>query len=163
MIIREKGYTLIEVIVALVLIGIIAGGMVGMIWGAQKSFSLDKDMNSSIENTNSAILMMVREIRQGIVTYPTTTTATNYITFTLGTDTISYGLVGTTLKRGLNVAYNNSSAETLAENVTTFTVTKTTTANAASNFTFDLIITVNGKTTELIDSVTPRNNITGIL
>ena len=60
---RERGFTLAEILVVVVLMGIIAMAMTSMVRVYQSSFAVTRDDAEVIENANFAMSMITRDLR----------------------------------------------------------------------------------------------------
>jgi prepilin-type N-terminal cleavage/methylation domain-containing protein len=169
----QKGFTLIEVLLSVVLLGIIACVMVGMLNFYQKSFLQNRNDTTAFEDVNMAMQMMVREMRQGKnpSLFPTTGPTTS-IRFEMPSgDFITYYLNGSQLMRKVGTTANNGTAQMVIPNVAnnglSFNITsQTDSATSFTYYTVTINLSVEGnaadnkfKTTSvnLVDSVTLRN------
>lgn len=113
---KMKAYTLIELIIVLVVIGIVAGaGVPIMLETADAWFISSKFQDNAVSNAMLASSRMSREIRRLLNDASVTTATASAFSFTdIGSNSITYNLSSTSLMRN---------SDTLAENVSALTYT----------------------------------------
>ena len=104
---NQKGFSLIEMMVVVVILGLIVLGLVTFFTGGVKSWVAGQSQLEAQRNARQAIDRMVREIREGkVVKSGLGTNITVAIpefksdTSTIPAYEVTYGLYGTTIKRG---------------------------------------------------------------
>jgi prepilin-type N-terminal cleavage/methylation domain-containing protein len=107
---NQRGFSLIELMVVIVILGIIVLGLVTFFTGGTKSWVAGQSQLKAQREARQAIDRMVREIRHGEVV---TTGTNNSITVTvpaLGSEdayNVTYNLSGNTISRNSNPLINN--------------------------------------------------------
>ena len=98
---NQKGFSLIELMVVVVIIGLMVLGLVTFFTGGARSWVAGQSQLEAQRNARQAMDIMVREIREGdsIASGSNVTSVTvNYLT--LGKSSVTYSLSGTTISRG---------------------------------------------------------------
>ena len=105
---NEKGFSLIEMMVVVVILGLIVLGLVTFFTGGTKSWVAGQYQLAAQRNARQAVDRMVREIREGkSITSDSNATKikVNYLA-SFGKDPVTYQLNGTTLERKANLIPN---------------------------------------------------------
>lgn len=108
---KQKGFSLIEMMVVVVILGLIVLGLVTFFTGGVKSWVAGQSQLEAQRNARQAMDIMVREIREGDSIAASDSNATsitvNYVT--LGKSPVTYSLSSgtTTIKRGTIDLINN--------------------------------------------------------
>jgi prepilin-type N-terminal cleavage/methylation domain-containing protein len=142
---QNKGFSLIELLIALGVFAVIAGGLFTSLTRGQKRFRYEQDVLEAQQMARNALDMMEREIRlaglpdrayydsasAGVATNEfavgITTANSNNLIFEGDineddiVETVQYTLNGTTLQRSAVAKGNAASTQTLAQNVTGLT------------------------------------------
>lgn len=154
---KRQGFTLIEIIIVMVLIGILGGAISPFIYSLSKIVILEYSLGGVNTQARVAMERMSRELR--VIRNNTSTdltAASNAITFTtINGDTIGFSLSGSNLMRNSQI---------LASNVSNLTFTyydsngATTTTVADMKFIrIDLTLTQNNSSANLNTVVYPRS------
>lgn len=115
----KNGFSLIELIIVVVLVGIMAGVGTPLIANLVRSLQLSIDRKNLSENADVALRRMAREIRRlQNVTSIITATNSSYSFIDIDGNTIQFSLNSTTLERTLN-----GTVDALADNVSNLTFT----------------------------------------
>lgn len=149
---KNDGFTLVELVVAIVIFGIITMAMVGMVQAYQNYFDENRSTSYDLQNANLAMMSMIREMRTAtnvsgvstnggptiIVRIPNEVSGSNDITYTFENNMLRRNGVTVTDNVAGNFSYSNN---TINITMTVMTATKS------------------GKLTsvKLQDSVRPRN------
>jgi prepilin-type N-terminal cleavage/methylation domain-containing protein len=111
---NQKGFSLIEMMVVVVILGLIVLGLVTFFTGGAKSWVAGQSQLEAQRNARQAIDRMVREIREGKVVKSGLGTNIKVAIPEFKTDTstipayeVTYGLYGTTIKRGTTPLIDN--------------------------------------------------------
>ena len=105
---NQKGFSLIEMMVVVLILGLIVLGLVTFFTGGVKSWVAGQSQLAAQRNARQAIDRMVREIREGkSITSDSNTTKikVNYLV-SFGKNPVTYQLNGTTLERKVNLTSN---------------------------------------------------------
>ncbi|MBA7530394.1 hypothetical protein ES705_22600 [subsurface metagenome] len=105
---NQRGFSLIEMMVVVVILGLIVLGLVTFFTGGAKSWVAGQSQLEAQRNARQAIDRMVREIREGnsIESGSNATSITiNYLA-SFGKSSVTYSLSGTTIKRNDNPLIN---------------------------------------------------------
>lgn len=88
----ERGFTMIELLVSIMVLAVIMAGMFAFLWGASKHWQTGQNMADVNENARMGLNRMTRELRQSS---EITTASTNEVVFDVnfGTadETVTYG------------------------------------------------------------------------
>lgn len=106
---NQKGFSLIEMMVVVVILGLIVLGLVTFFTGGAKSWVAGQSQLEAQRNARQAMDIMVREIIEGnsIASGSNATSITiNYLA-SFGKSPVTYSLSGTTISRGGNTLINN--------------------------------------------------------
>ena len=98
---NQKGFSLIEMMVVVVILGLIVLGLVTFFTGGARSWMSGQSQLEAQRNARQAMDIMVREIREGdsIVSGSNATSITvNYLA-SFGKSPVTYNLSGTTISR----------------------------------------------------------------
>lgn len=144
---HEAGFTLVELLIATLLIGIISLGIFQTLRVSINSLKQNQQINASFQNANMSLAMIVRELRGG-KNFNISSNSQSITFENQDGDTITYSLSSDNLFRSVN-----GPQTLLAENVTNFQVTQPVTGL----YTINLTINVGGYIVQLQDSVKPRN------
>lgn len=144
---HEAGFTLVELLIATLLIGIISLGISQTLRVSINSLKQNQQINASFQNANMSLAMIVRELRGG-KNFNISSNSQSITFENQDGDTITYSLSSDNLFRSVN-----GPQTLLAENVTNFQVTQPVTGL----YTINLTINVGGYIVQLQDSVKPRN------
>ncbi len=116
---RQFGFTLIELIIVIVLLGILAAGSSNMLYAGFNSFITEKSILNANWQASSTLERMTRDLRavrsKGDIL---SATATNFKFINLDGETIEYNFSSTEIKRTRSTATAAGTARTLANNVT---------------------------------------------
>jgi prepilin-type N-terminal cleavage/methylation domain-containing protein len=124
---NKKGFSLIEMMVVVVILGLIVLGLVTFFTGGAKSWVAGQSQLEAQRNARQAMDLMVREIRQGESVSSSTTTSVTVDIPTLGSDSaysVTYKLSGNIIEREVN-----SVPSPMINNVKTLQFTSTTDAS----------------------------------
>lgn len=113
---RQKGFTLIETIMVMVIVGFIAAFLSTVIYGGINSWLFLKGQAGMMADTSNALRRMVREVRLTSDNNITAATTTEYAFTDKNNNAIDYKMVGTDLQRNGAVLLNNLSANGLIFN-----------------------------------------------
>jgi len=116
---KNKGFTLVELVIVIIIIGITASTLGFMMLGAVKAWTFKFNRNDILWDGRLAMDRMTREIRT--VKNPTSVTTASAAQFRFidtGNEDITYSLSGANLNRT-----ENGTANLLAENVSSLTFT----------------------------------------
>ena len=105
----KEGFSLIELMVVVVIIGLIVLGLVTFFTGGARSWIAGQSQLTAQRNARQAMDIMVREIREGnsIASGSNATSITiNYLASFVKSP-VTYSLSGTTISRGGNTLINN--------------------------------------------------------
>ncbi|MBE3095158.1 MAG: prepilin-type N-terminal cleavage/methylation domain-containing protein [Actinobacteria bacterium] len=103
---NQKGFSLIEMMVVVVILGLIVLGLVTFFTGGAKSWVAGQSQLEAQRNARQAMDQMVREIRETDYIEPNSTSSSIYF-HTPFDGSISYSLIIRDLKRGSNPIINN--------------------------------------------------------
>jgi len=99
---NKKGFSLIELMVAVVVLGLMVLGLVAFFTGGARSWITGQGQIKAQREARQAMDTMVREIREGKLVISGTTTSVTVDIPALGSDpthTVTYSLSGTTISR----------------------------------------------------------------
>jgi prepilin-type N-terminal cleavage/methylation domain-containing protein len=98
---NQKGFSLIEMMVVVVILGLIVLGLVTFFTGGARSWMSGQSQLEAQRNARQAMDIMVREIREGdsIVSGSNTTSVTIHYLASFGKSPVTYSLSGTTVSR----------------------------------------------------------------
>ncbi|MDO8603296.1 MAG: prepilin-type N-terminal cleavage/methylation domain-containing protein [Candidatus Omnitrophota bacterium] len=115
----KRGFTLIELIIVIVVIGIIAGAMGYILLGAVDAWTFKAKRNDLLWDARLAINRIGREIREIKNLTSVTTASSSQFRFTnVNDNSITYSLSGASLNRT-----KDGAANILAQNVSSFSFT----------------------------------------
>jgi prepilin-type N-terminal cleavage/methylation domain-containing protein len=115
---RSRGFTLIELVMSIVVVGVLASMGATMLGSGFRSFFLSREITQNDWQGRLALERMTRDLRAVRTPTDLTTMTAGQIAFTdSDNDQINYTLNGTTLTR----AQNGGTAWVLADNVTAVT------------------------------------------
>lgn len=103
---KQKGFSLIEMMVVVVILGLIVLGLVTFFTGGVRSWVAGQSQLTAQRNARQAMDQMVREIRETDYIEPNSTSSSIYF-HTPFDGSISYSLIIRDLKRGSNPIINN--------------------------------------------------------
>jgi len=109
LILKNKGFSLIEMMVVVVILGLIVLGLVTFFTGGARSWISGQSQLEAQRNARQAMDIMVREIREG-KSYSGTTSSVTVDIPALGSETahtVTYNLAGTTINRDSNPLISN--------------------------------------------------------
>jgi prepilin-type N-terminal cleavage/methylation domain-containing protein len=156
----HKGFSLVELIVVIVLVGIIAGVLSYLLSKGFTSYYFAQSTYNQVESANIAINRMAKELKRGILITQATSTQVTFTNY--DGNSIRYALSGNLLRRRLNTGSNF----TILNNVTAFSLSYTdnnfnTTASAASAsiVTISLTVEENNISYQLMTTVSLRNYV----
>lgn len=147
----EDGFTLVELIIAVFMVGLFSMAMVGLVRFYQNSYTQNRNVSDELQNANMAMQMLIRDLRGGTgITLSGSTVSFKDINGTA----VTYQLNGTDLKRT-----SGGTTSLLAQNVATLNFAFDPTNTNTVMITMSIKITSNGVSTqvELHDSVRARN------
>lgn len=107
---NQKGFSLIEMMVVVVILGLIVLGLVTFFTGGVKSWVAGQSQLEAQRNARQAIDRMVREIRHGELVTSGTTNSISVTVPALGSESaynVTYNLSGTIINRDGNPLINN--------------------------------------------------------
>ena len=110
LILKNEGFSLIEMMVVVVILGLIVLGLVTFFTGGARSWMSGQSQLKAQREARQAMDIMVREIREGESVSSGTTTSIIVNIPALGSDpfhTVNYSLSGTTISRGGSPLINN--------------------------------------------------------
>lgn len=98
---NQKGFSLIEMMVVVVILGLIVLGLVTFFTGGARSWMSGQSQLEAQRNARQAMDIMVREIREGdsIVSGSNATSVTIHYLASFGKSPVTYSLSGTTISR----------------------------------------------------------------
>jgi prepilin-type N-terminal cleavage/methylation domain-containing protein len=146
LLVRSKGFTLIEIIIVIVILCIVSGITIKFLVDSMKVYTMTVDQKTLLDEAKLALERMCRDIRDGRIII---TTAASSIAFTrthatTGGDgageNIRFDRSGTTLRKAKGVSGVDGSGGTpytMADNVSTFAV-----ANATGEIQLQLILNI---------------------
>ncbi|MBU4509788.1 prepilin-type N-terminal cleavage/methylation domain-containing protein [bacterium] len=104
---QQRGFSLIELMVVVVILGLITLGLVTFFMGGTKSWVAGQSQLEAQRNARQAMDRMVREIREADhIENSSTSTSIDFHTPFSGS-IISYSLLDSDLKRGINLVISN--------------------------------------------------------
>ncbi len=116
---RKKGFTLIELIIVITIIGIIAGVVGYILLGTVDAWTFKANRNDLLWDGRLAVNRMVREIREIKDLTSVTTASSSQLRFTnINNNSITYSLSGAGLNRT-----KDGTANILAQNVSSLSFT----------------------------------------
>jgi len=106
---NKKGFSLIEMMVVVVILGLIVLGLVTFFTGGAKSWVAGQSQLEAQRNARQAMDRMVREIREGssIVSGSNATSITIDYLDSFGKSAVNYNLTGSVISRDSNVFIDN--------------------------------------------------------
>lgn len=147
----DDGFTLVELIIAVFMVGLFSIAMVGLVRFYQNSYAQNRNISDELQNANTAMQMMIRDLRGGTGIALSGST----ISFTdINGIAVTYRLDRTDLRR-----VSGGRAALLAQNVASLNFNFDSTNTNTVMVTMAISITSNGVSTqvELHDSVRARN------
>ena len=107
---KSVGFTLMEMVIVIVIIGVIAAFSSKLLNEGFKSYLVGKSLNEASWNAKLALARMALDFRMiGSQNDITTATATQFVYNDINTNTITYQLTGSTLTRNGQILANNVS------------------------------------------------------
>jgi prepilin-type N-terminal cleavage/methylation domain-containing protein len=106
---NQKGFSLIEMMVVVVILGLIVLGLVTFFTGGAKSWVAGQSQLTAQRNARQAMDRMVREIREGKDIENISNTISIKINYpaSFGKSSVTYSLSDSTISRGGNALINN--------------------------------------------------------
>ena len=106
---QKGGFSLIELMIVVVLIGLIVLGLVAFFTGGARSWIIGQSQLKAQREARQAMDSMVREIREGnsIVSGSTATNITIRYLASFGKSDVNFSLAGTTINRNSNSFMDN--------------------------------------------------------